>query len=59
MISSGVEGRDTRPVYASCRLHSNDATVNEPPEPTPIMLASAVLAMASFNASMSAAHAAA
>ena len=38
MSSSGVEGRETRPVNVSCRLHSNDATVNDPPEPTPITL---------------------
>jgi hypothetical protein len=33
--------------------------VKEPPDPTPIMLASAVLAIASFKGAMSAAHAAA
>ena len=52
MISSGVDGRDTRPVYSSCKLHIREATVKEPPEPTPMMLDSAALAIASFNGSM-------
>ena len=49
MISSGVDGRDTRPVYASCRLQSRDATVNDPPDPTPMTLDSLAPAMAPFN----------
>jgi hypothetical protein len=50
IISNGVDGRETRPVYASCKLHNNDATVNEPPEPTAIILDSlaARIADASF-----------
>ena len=47
--SSGVDGRDTRPVYASCRLQSSEATVKEPPEPTPIILKSLAPAIAFFT----------
>lgn len=54
MISRGVEGRDTRPVYDSCRLHSSDATVKDPPDPTAMIPDSAVLAIARCNRSISA-----
>ena len=45
MISNGVDGRDTFPVYASCKLHSREATVKEPPDPTPIMLGEMLMAL--------------
>ena len=48
MSSSGVDGRDTRPVYASCRLQRSEATVNDPPDPTPITLNSLAPEIAVF-----------
>jgi arsenite methyltransferase len=53
-VSKGVEGRDTRPVYASCKLHKRDATVNEPPDPTPIRLDSLAPAIAALSPATSA-----
>jgi hypothetical protein len=54
IISSGVDGRDTRPVYASCKLHNRDATVKDPPDPIPITLESLAPFIAFFNAPTSA-----
>lgn len=54
MSSSGVTARETRPVNASCKLQSREATVNDPPEPIAIMLASLAPTTASFNFLMSA-----
>src|SRR5687768_9213448 len=48
IISSGVEGRDTLPVYVSWRLHSSDATVKDPPDPTPMTLDSLAPAIAAL-----------
>jgi hypothetical protein len=58
IISSDVEDLETRPVYASCRLQSRDATVKEPPVPTPITLDSLAPATAAFIRDTSAASAA-
>ena len=52
--SSGVTARETRPVNASCRLQSSEATVNDPPEPIAIMLASLAPTTASLSFLMSA-----
>jgi hypothetical protein len=44
--SSGVTARETRPVNASCKLQSREDTVNDPPEPTAMILASLAAAIA-------------
>src|SRR5258708_3161915 len=51
--SKGVTARETRPVNASCKLQRNEAIVNEPPEPTAIMLPSLAPAIADFNPEIS------